>query len=102
MSEESPLDEIRDPSTRDILRRVRDGNYFQLDIEAKRLENFIKKFPANFVEEFFKSRGVTVTDESGEGSALDTGQIENSTGGSGNGNTVSKKYGAWFRFAMGP
>ena len=63
LSEESPLDEIRDPIVRDILRKVRDKNHFLLDREAREWENLIKKLPPAIVEKIeniLKSKGVEV------------------------------------------
>ena len=65
LAEESPLDEIRDPTARDLLRKVRDKNYFLLDKEARELENMIKKAPADILEEIeniLKSKGIEVAE----------------------------------------
>lgn len=63
LAEETPLDDIRDSAARDTLRKVRSGNYFQLDKEAKKIENFIKKLPPQIVEDFFKSKGIIISEE---------------------------------------
>ena len=65
LAEENPLDDIRDPTARDILRKVRDKSYFVLDKEARELENMIKKLPPDIVEKIetiLKSKGVEVAE----------------------------------------
>ncbi len=65
LGEESPLDDIRDPATREILRRVRDRDFFLLDKEARQLENMIKKLPPDIVEKIeniLRSKGVEVAE----------------------------------------
>jgi len=65
LAEESPLDGIRDPVVRDILRKVRDRNYFLLDKEARELENMIKKLPPDIVEKIeniLRSKGIEVAE----------------------------------------
>jgi hypothetical protein len=65
LAEESPLDEIRDPAARDILRKVRDRDYFVLDKEARKLEAMLKKLPPDTVEKIenlLKSKGIEVAE----------------------------------------
>jgi hypothetical protein len=62
LAEESPLDDIRDPTARDILRKVRDKNYFLLDKEARKLENMIIKLPPDIVENILRSKGIEVAE----------------------------------------
>jgi hypothetical protein len=65
LAEENPLDDIRDPTARDILRKVRDKSYFALDKEARELENMLKKLPPDIVEEIesiLKSKGIEVAE----------------------------------------
>jgi hypothetical protein len=65
LGEESPLDDIRDPTAREILRRVRDRDFFLLDKEARQLENMIRKLPpdiAEKIENILRSKGVEVAE----------------------------------------
>jgi len=50
LAEENPLDDIRDPTARDILRKVRDKDHFVLDKEVRNLEVMLKKLPPDIVE----------------------------------------------------
>lgn len=58
--EENPLDNIRDPIARDILRKVRDKNYFVLDKEARKIENMIRNLPPDILENILKNKGVNI------------------------------------------
>ena len=65
LAEENPLDDIRDPIARDILRKVRDKSYFVLDKEARELENMLKKLPPDIVEKIeniLRSKGIEVAE----------------------------------------
>lgn len=65
LAEENPLDDIRDPIARDILRKVRDKSYFILDKEARELENMLKKLPPDIVEkieDILRSKGIEVAE----------------------------------------
>jgi len=65
LAEENPLDDIRDPTARDILRKVRDKSYFVLDKEARELENMLKKLPPDIVEKIeniLRSKGIEVAE----------------------------------------
>lgn len=61
LSHSAPLDEIRNPDVRDILRKVRDRNYFELDKEMVKLEKLVNAHP-HIVEALLKSKGIEVTD----------------------------------------
>jgi len=63
LAEESPLDEIRDPVARDILRNVRDGNYYLLDKERNRTQKLLQRLPPELLDDFLKSKGIDVTEE---------------------------------------
>jgi len=65
LAEENPLDDIRDPTARDILRKVRDKNYYVLDKEAHKLEDMLKKLPPDIVEKIeniLRSKGIEVSE----------------------------------------
>lgn len=57
----APLDEIRNPDVRDILRKVRDRDYFELDKEMVKLEKLVKTHP-DIVTSILQSKGIEVTD----------------------------------------
>lgn len=61
LSHSAPLDEIRNPDVRDILRKVRDRNYFEIDKEMVKLEKLVKAQP-DIVAFILKSNGIEVTD----------------------------------------
>jgi hypothetical protein len=60
LSHSAPLDEIVNPEVRDILRKVRDRNYFEIDKEMVKLEKLINAQP-HIVEALLKSKGIEVT-----------------------------------------
>ncbi|MFC1868762.1 hypothetical protein ACFL0H_11605 [Thermodesulfobacteriota bacterium] len=62
LAKETPLDSIRDPLVRETLRNVRDGDYYQLDVEAKNFEKAIKRIPPERVENFMRRKGITVSE----------------------------------------
>ena len=65
LAEENPLDDIRDPTARDILRKVRDKNHFTLDKEARKLEIMLKKLPPDVVEKIeniLRNKGIEVSE----------------------------------------
>jgi hypothetical protein len=63
LSASLPIDTLRDPKAKRTLLNVRNGDYYPLDIESKKLENFIKSIPFEIVEKFFKEKGIVATDE---------------------------------------
>lgn len=61
--EESPLDEIRDPVARNILRNVRDGNYYLLDKERNQTQKLLQSLPPEILNDFLSSKGIDATEE---------------------------------------
>lgn len=63
LAEEGPLDEIRDPIARDILRKVRNGNFYLIDKEISRTRKLLQKLPPEVLDDFLKEKGIDVTEE---------------------------------------
>ena len=63
LAESCPLDTIRDPRTRDTLRRVRDGNCFLLDKELNDMLKMVKNLPPETIESIFSSKGISVSEK---------------------------------------
>ena len=67
LAEGDPIDSIQDPEVRTILRNVRDGNFYILDLEAKDLDNKIQEIENKYGPEvlvgFLKEKGINVTDK---------------------------------------
>jgi hypothetical protein len=63
LSESPPLDEIRDPNVRNILKWVRDGNHYPLDIESKNLVELLRPLPFDVVKSLMEKKGIFVSEE---------------------------------------
>lgn len=54
-----PIDEIRNPQTRDVLKKIRDRNYFLIDIENARLKRLLEEHPEVF-KSILKDHGIEI------------------------------------------
>jgi hypothetical protein len=61
LSQSAPLDEIINPQVRDILRKVRDRNFFEIDKEMVKIEKLVNAQP-HIVKALLKSKGIEVTE----------------------------------------